>query len=39
MKELGFTTTTLHCDRSKPIEHGATHKPVHNSAAFCFAGS
>jgi O-acetylhomoserine (thiol)-lyase len=36
MNKLGFTTTTLHCDRSKPIEHGATHKPVHNSAAFCF---
>ena len=37
MSKLGFTTTTLHCDRAKPVEHGATHKPVHNSAAFCFA--
>ena len=37
MKKHGFTTTTLHCDRTKPIEHGATHKPVHNSAAFGFA--
>ncbi len=39
MKKLGFTTTTLHCDRTKPIEHGATHKPVHNSAAFGFASA
>lgn len=37
MKNLGFTTTTVHSDRTKPIEHGAIHKPVHNSAAFCFA--
>ena len=37
MSRSGFTTTTLHCDRSKTIEHGATHKPVHNSAAFGFA--
>ena len=37
MKKYGFTTTTLHSDRSKPVEHGAVHKPVHNSAAFCFA--
>ena len=37
MKKLGFTTTTLHCDRTKPIEHGAIHKPIHNSAAFGFA--
>jgi O-acetylhomoserine (thiol)-lyase len=33
----GFTTTTLHSDRARAIEHGATHKPVHNSAAFGFA--
>ena len=37
MKKLGFTTSTLHSDRSKAIEHGATHKPIHNSAAFCYA--
>ena len=37
MKELGFTTGTLHSDRAKPIEHGAVHKPIHNSAAFGFA--
>lgn len=36
MNKYGFTTTTLHSDRSKTIEHGAVHKPVHNSAAFCF---
>ena len=39
MNKRGFTTTTLHCDRSKPIEHGATHKPTHNSAAFGFANA
>lgn len=37
MKASGFTTTTLHSDRAKPIEHGAIHKPIHNSAAFGFA--
>ena len=37
MTTTGFTTTTLHCDRSKPIEHGAIHKPIHTSAAFGFA--
>lgn len=37
MKKRGFTTTTLHSDRAKPIEHGATHKPLHNSAAFGYA--
>ena len=37
MNKYGFTTTTLHSDRSKPVEHGAVHKPVHNSAAFCFS--
>jgi O-acetylhomoserine (thiol)-lyase len=39
MTKRGFTTTTLHSDRSKPIEHGATHKPTHNSAAFGFANA
>ena len=37
MNKRGFTTTILHSDRSKPIEHGATHKPIHGSAAFGFA--
>jgi O-acetylhomoserine (thiol)-lyase len=39
MNKRGFTTTTLHSDRAKPIEHGAIHKPVHNSAAFAFPNS
>ena len=33
-KTYGFTTTILHNDRSKPIEHGSLHKPVHTSVAF-----
>lgn len=37
MKAFGFTTTTLHCDREKPIEHGAVHKPIHTSAAYGYA--
>jgi O-acetylhomoserine (thiol)-lyase len=37
MNKRGFTTTILHSDRAKPIEHGATHKPIHSSAAFGFA--
>jgi O-acetylhomoserine (thiol)-lyase len=36
MAELkyGFTTTILHNDRRKSIEHGSLHKPVHTSVAF-----
>ncbi|MFC3109543.1 cystathionine gamma-synthase family protein [Undibacterium arcticum] len=30
----GFTTTILHGDRQKPIEHGALHKPIHTSVAY-----
>ncbi len=30
----GFTTTILHSDRQKPIEHGSLHKPIHTSVAF-----
>ena len=30
----GFTTTILHSDRKKAIEHGSLHKPVHTSVAF-----
>jgi O-acetylhomoserine (thiol)-lyase len=30
----GFTTTILHNDRKKPIEHYSLHKPVHTSVAF-----
>ena len=33
----GFTTSILHSDRSKPIEHGALHKPIHNSVAYAYA--
>ena len=33
-KAYGFTTTILHNDRQKPIEHGSLHKPVHTSVAF-----
>jgi O-acetylhomoserine (thiol)-lyase len=33
-KKYGFTTTILHSDREKPIEHGSLHKPIHNSVAF-----
>jgi O-acetylhomoserine (thiol)-lyase len=33
-KSYGFTTTILHNDRSKPIEHGSLHKPVHTSVTF-----
>lgn len=30
----GFTTTVLHSDRQKPIEHGSLHKPIHTAVAF-----
>lgn len=33
-KKYGFTTTTLHSDRQKPIEHGSLHKPIHTSVTF-----
>lgn len=33
-KKYGFTTTILHSDRQKPIEHGSLHKPVHTSVTF-----
>jgi O-acetylhomoserine (thiol)-lyase len=33
-KKYGFTTTVLHGDRQKPIEHGSLHKPIHTSVAF-----
>ena len=37
MTSRGFTTAILHSDRSRSIEHGALHKPVHNSVAFEYA--
>jgi O-acetylhomoserine (thiol)-lyase len=33
-KNYGFTTTILHGDRRRAIEHGSLHKPVHTSVAF-----
>lgn len=33
-KKYGFTTTILHSDRQKPIEHGSLHKPIHTAVAF-----
>jgi O-acetylhomoserine (thiol)-lyase len=33
-KKYGFTTTILHSDRQKPIEHGSLHKPIHTSVAY-----
>lgn len=30
----GFTTTILHSDRQKSIEHGSVHKPIHTSVTF-----
>jgi len=33
-KKYGFTTTVLHSDRQKTIEHGSLHKPIHTSVAF-----
>ncbi|NUU01213.1 cystathionine gamma-synthase family protein [Herbaspirillum robiniae] len=33
-KTYGFTTTILHSDRQKDIEHGSLHKPVHTSVTF-----
>jgi O-acetylhomoserine (thiol)-lyase len=37
MGTRGFTTAILHSDRSKPIEHGSLHKPIHTSVAFGYA--
>ena len=36
-KSFGFTTTILHSDRQKPVEHGSLHKPLHTSVAFGYA--
>ncbi len=33
-KHYGFTTTVLHSDRQKSIEHGSLHKPIHTAVAF-----
>lgn len=34
VKQYGFTTTILHSDRQKPVEHGSLHKPIHTSVTF-----
>ena len=36
-KPYGFTTTILHNDRQKSIEHGSPHKPVHTSVTYGYA--
>ena len=33
----GFTTTILHNDRQKVIEHGSLHKPIHTSVSFGYS--
>jgi O-acetylhomoserine (thiol)-lyase len=33
----GFTTTILHNDRRKAIEHGSLHRPIHTSVAFGYS--
>lgn len=33
-RKYGFTTTILHSDRQKPIEHGSLHKPIHTSVTY-----
>lgn len=38
-KKYGFTTTILHSDRQKPIEHGSLHKPIHTSVTFGYQDS
>ncbi len=35
----GFTTTILHSDRQKPIEHGSIHKPIHSAVTFGYASA
>lgn len=36
-KKYGFTTSILHSDLEKPIEHGSLQRPIHNSVTFCYA--
>ncbi|NCW85944.1 MAG: hypothetical protein EBV69_07520, partial [Oxalobacteraceae bacterium] len=33
-RQFGFTTTILHSDRQKAIEHGSLHKPIHTAVAY-----
>lgn len=39
MSKKGFTTSILHSDRQKSIEHGSLHKPIHNSVAYEYRDS
>ncbi|WP_211467882.1 cystathionine gamma-synthase family protein [Collimonas silvisoli] len=36
-EKYGFTTTILHSDRQKAIEHGAPHKPIHTSVTWGYS--
>lgn len=38
-KPLGFTTTLVHGDHQKPIEHASILRPVHHSVTFGYATS
>ena len=38
-KKFGFTTTLVHSDHQKPIEHASIIRPVHNSVTFGYADS
>lgn len=35
-KSFGFTTTILHSDREKVIEHGSLHKRIYTTVAFSY---
>ncbi len=35
--QYGFTTSILHSDRQKAIEHGSVHKPIHTSVTFGYS--
>lgn len=35
--KYGFTTTILHSDRQKEIEHGSVHKPIHTSVMYGYS--
>lgn len=37
--KYGFTTSILHSDRQKPIEHGSLHKPIHTSVTYGYRDS
>lgn len=39
MSTRGFTTRILHSDRSRAIEHGAVHNPIHTSIPYGYRNS